>query len=197
MITNGCTPGTDARPATRRLSAIIPGFDAGRRPAAHRKTPAMIKFFVNGESYEFAADPETPLLWVLRDYLGLTGTKYGCGRAQCGACTVHVNGVAERSCSIAVKDVAGKRVNTIDDLGNTDPVARAVKAAWLDKDVTQCGYCQPGQVMSAVALLSKNKSPTDAQIDEAMEGNLCRCGTYPRIREAVKSAAAQLRGAKR
>ncbi|HRE14994.1 MAG TPA: (2Fe-2S)-binding protein [Usitatibacteraceae bacterium] len=157
----------------------------------------MIKFFVNGESYEFAADPETPLLWVLRDYLGLTGTKYGCGRAQCGACTVHVNGAAERSCSIAVKDVAGKRVNTIDDLGNTDPVARAVKAAWLDKDVTQCGYCQPGQVMSAVALLSKNKSPTDAQIDEAMEGNLCRCGTYPRIREAVKSAAAQLRGAKR
>jgi isoquinoline 1-oxidoreductase alpha subunit len=157
----------------------------------------MIKFFVNGEPVEFAADPETPLLWVLRDSLGLTGTKYGCGRAQCGACTVHVNGQPEFSCSLKVGDLAGKRVGTIEGLSATNPVAKAVKAAWIDKDVVQCGYCQPGQIMAAVALVAKNKSPSDADIDEAMSGNLCRCGTYPRIREAIKSAAASLAGGRK
>jgi isoquinoline 1-oxidoreductase alpha subunit len=152
----------------------------------------MIKFFVNGDAVEFKADPDTPLLWVLRDSLGLTGTKYGCGRAQCGACTVHIDGKAEMSCSVKVADLAGRRVNTIEGLAAANPVVAAVKAAWIDKDVVQCGYCQPGQVMAAVALLAANRSPSDADIDAAMDGNLCRCGTYLRIREAVKSAAASL-----
>ena len=152
----------------------------------------MIKFTVNGKPVRTDADPDTPLLWALRDDLGLTGTKYGCGRAQCGACTVHINGEPEFSCSVKVGDVAGKRVGTIEGLAATNPVAKAVKAAWIDKDVVQCGYCQPGQVMAAVALLAKNGSPSDAQIDEALDGNLCRCGTYPRIREAVRAAAATL-----
>ncbi|MCW5592470.1 MAG: (2Fe-2S)-binding protein [Burkholderiales bacterium] len=152
----------------------------------------MIRFFVNGKPVQTDSDPDTPLLWVLRDGLGLTGTKYGCGRAQCGACTVHVNGEAEFSCSVKVADVAGKRVATIEGIAASGAVAKAVKAAWIDKDVVQCGYCQPGQVMAAVALLTKNKSPSDAQIDEAMDGNLCRCGTYPRIREAVRAAATAL-----
>jgi isoquinoline 1-oxidoreductase alpha subunit len=129
---------------------------------------------------------------VLREGLGLTGTKYGCGRAQCGACTVHVDGEAQFSCSVKVADVAGKRVATIEGLAASNPVVKAVKSAWIDKDVVQCGYCQPGQVMAAVALLAKNRSPSDAQIDEALDGNLCRCGTYPRIREAVRAAAATL-----
>ena len=152
----------------------------------------MIRFIVNGKPVQTDADPDTPLLWVLRDGLGLTGTKYGCGRAQCGACTVHVNGEAELSCSVKVADVAGKRVATIEGIAASGAVAKVVKAAWIDKDVVQCGYCQPGQVMAAVALLTKNRSPSDAQIDEAMDGNLCRCGTYPRIREAVRAAATAL-----
>jgi isoquinoline 1-oxidoreductase subunit alpha len=152
----------------------------------------MIKFTVNGKPVRTDADPDTPLLWVLRDDLGLTGTKYGCGRAQCGACTVHVDGAAEFSCSVKVADVAGKRVATIEGLSAANAVVKAVKSAWIDKDVVQCGYCQPGQVMAAVALLAKNGSPSDAQIDEALDGNLCRCGTYPRIREAVRAAAATL-----
>jgi isoquinoline 1-oxidoreductase alpha subunit len=152
----------------------------------------MIKFTVNGEVFESGADPDTPLLWVLRDGFGLTGTKYGCGLAQCGACTVHVNGEPAFSCQVKLADVAGKRVGTIEGLALSNPVVKAVKGAWLDKDVVQCGYCQPGQIMAAVALLAKNKSPTDAQIDEAMDGNLCRCGTYGRIREAVKAASASL-----
>ena len=156
----------------------------------------MIKFFVNGDAVEFGADPDTPLLWAIRDHLGLTGTKYGCGRAQCGACTVHVDGEPERSCSIKVADVHGKVVTTIEGLVAGSAVVKAVKGAWIDRDVVQCGYCQPGQVMAAVALLRKNKSPTDADIDAAMEGNLCRCGTYPRIREAIKSAAATLRASR-
>ena len=154
----------------------------------------MTKLYVNGEALEILTDPETPLLWVLRDNLGLTGTKYGCGRAQCGACTVHINGEPEFSCSVKLADVAGKRVSTIEGLAAGNPVVKAVKSAWVDKDVVQCGYCQPGQVMAAVALLAKNKSPSDADIDAAMEGNLCRCGTYPRIREAIKSAALALGG---
>jgi isoquinoline 1-oxidoreductase subunit alpha len=153
----------------------------------------MIKFFVNGDAVEFGAAPDTPLLWAIRDHLGLTGTKFGCGLSQCGACTVHVNGEAERSCALTVADVQGKVVTTIEGLVSSSAVVKAVKGAWVDKDVVQCGYCQPGQVMSAVALLARNKSPSDAEIDAAMEGNLCRCGTYPRIREAIKSAAASLR----
>jgi isoquinoline 1-oxidoreductase subunit alpha len=154
----------------------------------------MIKFYVNGEAIEFAADPEMPLLWVLRDSLGLTGTKFGCGRAQCGACTVHINGEAELSCSVKMGDLQGKRVNTIEGLSPTNPVVKAVKGAWIDRDVVQCGYCQPGQVMAAVALLTKNKSPSDADIDAAMDANLCRCGTYQRVREAIKAASASLGG---
>ena len=152
----------------------------------------MIRFRINGQPVESFADPDTPLLWVLRDGFGLTGTKYGCGRAQCGACTVHVDGQAEFACQVKVGDVAGKRVGTIEGLSPSNAVVKAVKSAWIDKDVVQCGYCQPGQVMAAVALLTKNRSPSDAQIDEAMDGNLCRCGTYPRIREAVRAAATAL-----
>jgi len=152
---------------------------------------------VNGDPVDFHAAPDTPLLWALRDHLGLTGTKFGCGMAQCGACTVHIDGEATRSCITPVSAIEGKRVVTIEGIANTSraKVANAVHAAWIEKDVVQCGYCQPGQVMSAVALLTKNPAPTDAQIDEAMNGNLCRCGTYQRIREAVKSASASLRKA--
>jgi isoquinoline 1-oxidoreductase subunit alpha len=154
----------------------------------------MAKFFVNGDPVDFRAAPDTPLLWALRDHLGLTGTKFGCGMAQCGACTVHVDGEATRSCITPVSAIEGKRVITIEGIGNTSRarVANAVHAAWIEKDVVQCGYCQPGQVMSAVALLTRTPAPTDAQIDAAMNGNLCRCGTYQRIREAVKMASATL-----
>jgi len=157
----------------------------------------MAKFFVNGEPVDFQAAPDTPLLWALRDHLNLTGTKYGCGMGLCGACTVHLNGAPVRSCSTPVSAIEGKRVVTIEGVFATSqaPAARAVRAAWIDKDVVQCGYCQTGQVMSAVALLGKNKSPSDADIDAAMAGNICRCGTYPRIREAIKSAAATLKKA--
>ena len=157
----------------------------------------MPKFFVNGDVVDYRAAPDTPLLWVLRDHLGLTGTKYGCGMALCGACTVHIDGAPARSCSTPVSAIEGKRVVTIEQVGNTSQarVAKAVQAAWIDKDVVQCGYCQSGQVMSAIALLGKNASPNDAQIDEAMSGNICRCGTYQRVREAIKVAAASLRKA--
>jgi aerobic-type carbon monoxide dehydrogenase small subunit (CoxS/CutS family) len=155
----------------------------------------MSKFFVNGDEIDFLASPDTPLLWVLRDHLGLTGTKYGCGMALCGACTVHIGGEAVRSCVTPVSSVTGKRVVTIEGYNDRDAAFRAVKAAWVDKDVVQCGYCQSGQVMSAVALLTKNRAPTDAQIDEAMRGNICRCGTYQRVREAIHAAAASLKKA--
>jgi isoquinoline 1-oxidoreductase alpha subunit len=157
----------------------------------------MAKFFVNGEQVDFHAAPDTPLLWALRDQLGLTGTKFGCGMALCGACTVHIDGQPTRSCVTPVSAIEGKRVVTIEGISATSQgaTARAVKAAWIDKDVVQCGYCQSGQVMSAVALLQKNKSPSDADIDAAMSGNICRCGTYQRVREAIKSAAASLKKA--
>ena len=151
----------------------------------------MIKFFVNGDPIQFNGATDTPLLWVLRDSIGLTGTKFGCGVAQCGACTVHVNGEATRACITPVASLEGKRINTIEGLPD-NAVNKAVRTAWLDKDVVQCGYCQPAQIMSATALLAKNPKPSDADIDAAMDGNLCRCGTYQRIREAVKSAAAAL-----
>ena len=157
----------------------------------------MAKFFVNGVQVDFNAAPDTPLLWALRDQLGLTGTKFGCGMALCGACTVHVDQQPTRSCVTPVSAIEGKRVVTIEGISETSQgtTARAVKAAWIDKDVVQCGYCQSGQVMSAVALLQKNKSPSDADIDAAMSGNICRCGTYQRVREAIKSAAASLKKA--
>jgi isoquinoline 1-oxidoreductase alpha subunit len=157
----------------------------------------MAKFFVNGEPVDFNGAPDTPLLWALRDGLNLTGTKFGCGMALCGACTVHIDGQPTRSCITPVSAIEGKRVVTIEGIGATTQakVVNAVRAAWVEKDVVQCGYCQSGQVMAAAALLRTNKSPSDAEIDAAMSGNICRCGTYQRIREAVKSAAASLRKA--
>jgi len=157
----------------------------------------MAKFHVNGEQVDFRGPQDTPLLWVLRDQLGLNGTKFGCGMALCGACTVHVGGEPARACTTPVSALEGKRVVTIEGIGSTSQarVAKAVQAAWIDKDVVQCGYCQSGQVMAATALLGKNPAPTDAQIDAAMSGNICRCGTYQRIREAIRSAAATLKRA--
>lgn len=150
-------------------------------------------FQLNGKSQVFDGDPETPLLWVLRDHLGLTGTKYGCGVAQCGACTVHLDGKNRRSCVTPVGMVAGKSVTTIE--GASGKVADAVKAAWVQIDVPQCGFCQSGQVMSAIGLLTAKPKPSDADIDAAMAGNICRCATYVRIRQAIKDAAG-VKGAK-
>jgi isoquinoline 1-oxidoreductase subunit alpha len=152
---------------------------------------AMATMNVNGQQASVEADPSTPLLWALRDDLQLTGTKFGCGAAQCGACTVHVNGEAVRSCVTPISAVGSGQVITIEAMAN-DPVGRAVQEAWVQHDVAQCGYCQSGQVMSATALLKKNKKPTDAQIDAAMAGNICRCGTYLRIRAAIHTAAKSL-----
>jgi isoquinoline 1-oxidoreductase alpha subunit len=143
-----------------------------------------ISFNVNGKNQTVDVAPDTPLLWVLRDTLGMTGTKFGCGKALCGACTVHLNGMAVRSCQTSIGSVAGQKVTTIEGLG-----MNKVQQAWVALDVPQCGYCQPGQIMSATALLAANKSPSDADIDAAMSGNICRCGTYPRIRAAIKAAA--------
>jgi isoquinoline 1-oxidoreductase subunit alpha len=147
----------------------------------------MTSFQVNGRAVQVTVDPDTPLLWALRDELGLTGTKYGCGAAQCGACTVHLDGQAIRSCVTPVTAAEGRQVTTIE--GATDRVAQAVQEAWNRLDVVQCGFCQPGQIMSAVALLSGIPRPTDADIDAAMTGNLCRCATYQRIRAAIHEAA--------
>ena len=151
----------------------------------------MTTLKLNGRDTTVAADPATPLLWALRDDLGLTGTKFGCGMAQCGACTVHLNGAPVRSCVTPLAAAAGAAVTTIEGVG-TDRIGAAVQAAWIKHDVAQCGYCQSGQVMSATALLARVKKPTDAQIDEALAGNLCRCGTYQRIRAAIHDAAASL-----
>jgi len=151
----------------------------------------MTRFTLNGRSTTLDAEPTTPVLWALRDQLGLTGTKFGCGVAQCGACTVHVDGQPTRSCVTPLSAVAGARVTTIEGI-EADRVGKAVVDAWVRHDVAQCGYCQGGQVMSATALLRRVKQPTDAQIDAAMAGNVCRCGTYQRIRAAIKDAAASL-----
>ncbi len=147
---------------------------------------------VNGKVHDLDVEPEMPLLWVLRDELQITGPKYGCGIAMCGACTVHINGAAMRSCSVPVGQVQGN-VTTIEGLGRPDAL-HVVQRAWVEHQVAQCGYCQSGQIMSAAALLAANPAPTDAEIDDAMSGNLCRCGTYPRIREAVKASAKALKG---
>ncbi|KIG19105.1 Isoquinoline 1-oxidoreductase alpha subunit [Enhygromyxa salina] len=151
-----------------------------------------VKLRVNGQAHELEVDPETPLLWVLRDHLGLSGTKYGCGVAQCGACTVHVDGAPRRACVAPIGSLAGRQVTTIE--GASGPHAEAVRATWEGLDVPQCGYCQAGQVMSAIALLERVPTPSDQDIDHAMSGNICRCATYVRIRRAIHSAAASIGG---
>jgi isoquinoline 1-oxidoreductase alpha subunit len=148
----------------------------------------MITLTVNGRKRQVDAEPDTPLLWVLRDTLRMTGTKFGCGAQLCGACTVHLDGKPVRSCGTPVSAAAGKRITTIEAIGKTD-AGRKIQAAWAELDVPQCGYCQSGQIMSATALLAEKPHPTDADIDAAMEGNVCRCGTYPRIRAAIHKAA--------
>src|SRR6266436_1645693 len=195
-----CRLGWDAN------DALLPGASIGHkrigprrnlrlRSAIQRETKVAIRtgeitmtnFFVNGKPVQVDVDPSTPLLWVLRDSLGLTGTKFGCGMALCGACTVHLEGKAIRSCVAPLSRVEGKRVTTIEGLSTnlTHPLQRA----WIELDVPQCGYCQSGQIMSAAVLLAENPKPTDKDIDEAMGGNICRCGTYPRIRRAIHKAA--------
>jgi isoquinoline 1-oxidoreductase alpha subunit len=151
----------------------------------------MATLNINGKDLSVDADPSTPLLWALRDTLGLSGTKFGCGQGLCGACTVHLNGAPVRSCVTPVSAAAGQKITTIEAIG-ADRVGKAVQDAWVKHDVVQCGYCQSGQVMSATALLKSKRKPTDADIDAAMAGNICRCGTYARIRSAIKDAASQL-----
>ena len=146
---------------------------------------------VDGEQVQVDVEEEMPLLWVLRDVLGKTGTKYGCGIALCGACTVHLDGQAARSCQVAVGELEGVEITTIEGLGTPEEL-HAVQEAWIEHQVAQCGYCQAGQIMSAASMLSKNPNPSDEHIDRVMSANLCRCGTYPRIREAIKAAAARL-----
>lgn len=148
---------------------------------------ATIKLLINQKPFTIDADPRMPLLWALRDVVGLTGTKYGCGVSQCGACTVHLDGNPIRSCSIPVSSVANKNITTIEGLSSD--LSHPVQQAWIAEQVPQCGYCQGGQIMTAAALLKRNPNPTDKDIDAAMQGNICRCGTYPRIRKAVKTAA--------
>ena len=148
----------------------------------------MLSLSINGESHSVDVSADTPLLWVLRDVIGLTGTKFGCGIAQCGACTVHLDGQPVRSCVLPVGSIGNKAITTIEAIGDT-PSGKKIQQAWLDVDVVQCGYCQSGQIMSATALLQRSPNPSDADIDAAMSGNICRCGTYIRIRAAIKQAA--------
>jgi len=148
----------------------------------------MLKLKINGKSQKVEADPDMPLLWVLRDLLGMNGTKFGCGAALCGACTVHLDGIPRRSCVMPVSAAVGHSITTIEAIGGT-ATGKRIQQAWLDLEVVQCGYCQSGQIMAAAALLAKIPAPTDGDIDQAMSGNICRCGTYPRIREAIKLAA--------
>lgn len=152
----------------------------------------MIALVVNGKKHLVDVEPDTPLLWVIREKLGLTGTKYGCGEGICGSCTVLIDGKAERSCQMPVKDAKGKNITTIEGVPKDHPI----KKAWLAEEVSQCGWCQPGQIMSAVALIREKPKPTDGDIDRAMEGNICRCGTYQRIRAAIHTAAASAKGGK-
>lgn len=156
----------------------------------------MVTLTINGKTHTVDVPPDMPLLWALRDVIGLTGTKFGCGMALCGACTVHLDGQPIRSCVTPVAAVVGKKVTTIEGVGAT-PSGKKIQQAWLDLDVVQCGYCQSGQIMSAAALLASKPHPTDADIDASMSGNICRCGTYPRIRAAIKRAAQAPSAAKR
>ena len=151
----------------------------------------MISFTVNGKDQKVDVSPDTPLLWVLRDTIGLTGTKYGCGVALCGACMVHVNGELTRSCTMPISQVGGKKVTTIEGLSRNS--SHPLQKAWIAEEVPQCGYCQSGQIMAAAALLAKNNNPSDDDIDKAMSGNICRCGTYNRIRKAILTASAMMR----
>lgn len=151
----------------------------------------MIRLQINGQSTDVDVPDEMPLLWALRDELGMTGTKFGCGMAMCGACTVHMDGVAIRSCVTPISALAGRAISTIEGMQG-DPVGQVVQQAWIENNVAQCGYCQAGQIMTAVSLLKTNPLPSEEQIDQAMSGNICRCGTYPRIRAAVQQAAGQL-----
>jgi len=148
----------------------------------------MVSLHINGQSRDIDVSPDTPLLWALRDVLGLTGTKFGCGIAQCGACTIHLDGRPVRSCMLAVGTIGDRKITTIEAVGDT-PAGAKIQKAWLDLEVVQCGYCQSGQIMSATALLATIPNPSDADIDAAMAGNICRCGTYVRIRSAIKKAA--------
>jgi isoquinoline 1-oxidoreductase alpha subunit len=154
----------------------------------------MITLNVNGKRYEVDVDTDTPLLWVIRDVIGLSGTKFGCGRALCGACTIHLDGKPVRSCITPIAAAAGKRITTIEAIGAT-PAGKKIQQAWVELEVPQCGYCQSGQIMSATALLAAKPNPTDGDIDAAMSGNICRCGTYARIREGIKRAANNKKGA--
>ena len=155
----------------------------------------MISLTINGTDYELDVEPSTPLLWVIREQAQLHGTKFGCGIAQCGACTVHLNGTPIRSCVTPVQSAAGQQITTIEGIGNHQSGLHAVQQAWIEEQVPQCGYCQSGQIMSAVALLASNDDPSDADIDVAMRGNVCRCGTYARIRRGIKRAARSMGGA--
>src|SRR5438874_2687901 len=182
------------RSSTRLVAGSTPGHRVHKesRPAYRRSDMATYNLNVNGQPKQVNVDPSTPLLWVLREELKMTGTKFGCGISACGACTVHVAGIATRSCVVPVSLIGDRPIVTIEGIG-TDPVGRVVQDAWVEKDVVQCGYCQSGQIMSAVALLKATPKPTDVNIEESMGGNLCRCATYVRIREAINSAAQQIR----
>ena len=149
----------------------------------------MISLSINDKSYEIEVDPETPILWVIRDIIGLTGTKFGCGIAQCGACTVHLDGVAIRSCVIPISAVGSKKITTIEGINSSDGELHPVQAAWISEQVPQCGYCQSGQIMTASAFLKRNPNPDETDIDSAMKMNICRCGTYPQIKKAIFRAA--------
>src|SRR5258708_20845670 len=180
------------------MRSSSPPLAPGSKPAHHvhaqnrRTAMATYQLNVNGQRKEVNVDPSTPLLWVLREELKMTGTKYGCGISACGACTVHVAGIATRSCVVPASLIGDRPIVTIEGIG-TDPVGRTVQEAWVEKDVVQCGYCQSGQIMCAVALLKATPKPTDTNIEESMGGNLCRCAIYVRIREAIKSASEQLK----
>lgn len=156
----------------------------------------MITLQINGEAHTVEVDPSTPLLWVIRDAIGLKGTKFGCGVAQCGACTVHLNGTPIRSCVTPVQSAQGQEITTIEGIAGTDGGLHPVQRAWIDEQVPQCGYCQSGQIMAAAALLERNPSPSDTDIDLAMAGNICRCGTYPRIRKGIHRAAEATNGSR-
>jgi isoquinoline 1-oxidoreductase alpha subunit len=173
---------------------IVRALTSRAMPERHRGDTVTTAFKINGQAVQAKSEPDTPLLWVIRDEIGLTGTKFGCGARLCGACTVHLDGEPIRSCSTPLSRVRDRLVSTVESLSKDN--SHPLQKAWIRHDVPQCGYCQSGQLMSAAALLAANKNPSDAEIDAAMAGNICRCGTYVRVRAAIKTAAAEMRGAK-